>query len=99
MVSPESARRLNVGMEARVLNSAPNRIGSDALDAQVREISQGPNVPPPWLSRLGLESPPRSYTVNLKLLDAKGSPLASGDLCTLRVVLSRDAPVRFLTSR
>ena len=93
-VPPEGARGLDVGMKALVLTAA-----SQALDAELREVSSRPVTPPGWLKDFGLMPSARSHQVRLSLRDVPPPSVADGDLCSLRIVLSKYPPVRLLTSR
>ena len=97
-VPPEGATRLEVGMEAHVLTEASRRGGSQALDAEVREVSPRPITPPGWLADFGLVPTTRSHLIRLSVREMP-STAADGDSCSLRIVLSKESPVRLLTSR
>ena len=92
-VPPEDARGLEVGMKAHVLTAA-----SQVLDAEVREVSSRPVNPPTWLTDVGLMPPMRSRLIRLSVRDTPPSA-ADGDLCSLRIVLSKEPPVRLLIPR
>ena len=96
-VPPEDARRLEVGMEAHVLIEASRRSGSQALDAEVREVSPRPITPPGWLADFSLVPTTRSHIVRLSVREMP-STAADGDSCSLRIVLDKESLVRLLTS-
>ncbi len=98
-VPREGATRLEVGMKAHVLTEASRRGGSQALDAELREVSSRPVTQPGWLTDFGLMPSARSHLVRLSLRVAPPPSAADGDLCSLRIVLRKDSPVRLLTSR
>ena len=93
-VPSEGARGLQVGMRAHVLTET-----SQALDAELREVSSRPVTQPGWLTDFGLMPSARSHLVRLSLRDAPPPSAADGDLCSLRIVLRKDSPMRLLTSR
>ena len=93
-VPSEGSRGLQVGMKAHVLTEA-----SQALDAELREVSSRPVTQPGWLTDFGLMPSARSHLVRLSLRDAPPPSAVDGDLCSLRIVLRKDSPMRLLTSR
>ena len=97
-VPAEGATRLEVGMKAQVLTAASRRGGSQTLDAEVREVSPRPITPPGWLADFGLIPTTRSHLVRLSAPEIP-STAADGDSCSIRIVLSKESPVRLLTSR
>ena len=97
-VRREEATRLEVGMKAHVLTEASRRGVSQTLDAEVREVSPRPVTPPGWLADFGLVPTTRSHLVRLSVRETP-STAADGDSCSLRIVLSKESPVRLLTSR
>lgn len=94
VVPPESAQRLEAGMETRVLLRGAQEMS--ALQAQIREVAPQAAAPPGWLSALGFPATGRSHMVWVTLEHAPDSRVADGAPCSLRVTLSRDAPVRLL---
>ena len=97
-VPRKGATRLEVGMKAHVLTEAYRRGGSQALDAEVREVSSRPVTPPGWLADFGLVPTTRSHLIRLSVGEMP-STAADGDSCSLRIVLSKESPVRLVTSR
>ena len=97
-VRREEATRLEVGMKAHVLTEASRRGVSQTLDAEVREVSPRPVTRPGWLADFGLVPTTRSHLVRLSVRETP-STAADGDSCSLRIVLSKESPVRLLTSR
>ena len=95
-VPPEEARRLEVGMKARVLTASSGRSGWH--DAEVREISPRPMTPPDWLMEFGMTPYERSHLVQLSMREMP-STAADGDSCSLRIVLSKEPPIHLITSR
>lgn len=96
LVPPERAQRLEAGMGAYVLPSAPGLSGSPALEAVVHHVSPRPVTPPGWLLAFGLPVPPSSHMVRLSLSEPPAETLADGDLCNLRVVLGEGPPARLV---
>lgn len=97
-VAPASAERLGVGMDAQVLPQVSNRRDSQALAAEVQDISSHPVTPPGWLTAFGLEVPERGHLLRLSLTAQSLATVADGTPCNLRVVLRKDPPVRLITT-
>ena len=97
LVSGKNAQAIEAGMEARVVTAESKPAAWErALRAEVREVSQQPASPPEWLTALGLSAEPRGHIARVALRDAPDSMTVDGDSCSLRIILRRDPPVRFL---
>ncbi len=98
LVPRHDARRLEAGMEARVSASQERLDGPEVLDAEVVGISERPVVAPGWLPGSEGSASPGGHAVRLALRSALPTGVADGDHCTVRIVLDRHAPARWLTS-
>ena len=94
-VQPDVAQKLEPGMEAQVFYAALGRNESVSLDAEVREVSSGPAAPSSWLTDFGLTRSAHSQLVRLSLHEIPHTAV-EGELCDLRIVISKDPPVRLL---
>ncbi len=90
----ESAQRIALGMEAGVL-AGDLGLGR-ALEAEVIEVPGPPATPPGWLTALGFDSPVHSHIVWVTLREAPEALPSDGTRCRLRIILSRERPVRLL---
>ncbi len=94
-VRPDDARRLEIGMEAHVFYTAVERGESISLDAEVREVSSRTVASSGWLTDFGLTPSTDSHLVRLSMHEIP-STAVEGEFCDLRIVLSKEPPVRLL---
>ncbi len=93
LVSSENARRIELGMEARVGTYSAIATGGDVVVADVVEISNTPVHPPDWLSDLGLSGQHQMHLVKLGLRDQLGAQVADGSTCNARITYERGSPM------
>ena len=93
-IPAESAQRIAPGMEAGVLVGGLSH--GRALKAEVIEVPGPATTPPGWLAALGFDSPVHSHIVWVTLRDAPEALPSDGAPCRLRIILSRERPVRLL---
>lgn len=93
LVSSENARRIELGMEARVGTSSAITSGDDVVVADVVEISNTPVHPPDWLYDLGLSSQHQMHLVKLGLRDQLEAQVADGSTCNARIIYERGSPM------
>lgn len=93
---PERARRLAVGMEARVMAMRRDGRGGEALKAEVSYVSTHAARPPHWLTANGLSGTLRGYLVSLALHQVQTAAFQDGDPCEVRIILRRASPLRML---
>ena len=89
---PDTARRVEPGMEATIATGDPT---SRPLAANVASVAQRQSSPPNWLTDFGLSVPPTGHLVTLNLA-APPPQLRDGDRCAARVVLGSHPPIRLL---
>ena len=90
IVEPAQARRIEMGMAARILLDAER----DPLAAEVRAVSPQPSAAPGWLTALGL--PQRGQLIRLALTQPSDLATADGQRGRLLIVTQRHAPVLLL---
>ena len=91
---PESAQQIAPGMEAGVLAGGLSH--GRALEAEVIEVPSPAITPPGWLTALEFDSPVHSHIVWVTLREAPEALPSDGAPCRLRIILSRERPVRLL---
>ena len=98
LVSAEDAQTLEAGMQSRVILPARAQGDEAVLEAEVAQISDRPVSPDDWLRSTGLEASPAEGThlLALALTEPVPATVSDGNSCHLRVVLSRDPPIRLL---
>ena len=93
-IPAESAQRIAPGMEAGVLAGGLSH--GRALEAEVIDVPGPVATPSGWLAALGFDSPVHSHIVWVTLREAPEALPSDGTPCLLRIILSRERPVRLL---
>lgn len=94
-VEPEVARQLSVGLRAQIARM--DGPGTASVDAIVSEVSSTSAPPPEWLTGLsGFTVPDHSVAIIAELSDPVKLRLSEGDLCRIRVTLSRQHPISLI---
>ncbi len=88
-VSPDDARRIEPGLDARVSVASGIPQTEEILNAEVLSVSDSPVEPPTWLSALGLVRQADGHLVELALHESPANPLADGVSCSSRIVYER----------
>ena len=93
LVSSENARRIELGMEARVGASSAITTGDNVVVADVVEIANTLVHLPDWLYDLGLSSRHQMHLVKLVLRDQLGAQVADGSACNARIIYEWVSPM------
>lgn len=96
LVSPEDARRIDIGMQAYALPSSFGSAGDQRLEAVVAEVSVNSAVPSALLTNEG--APSNGSLVRLTLQRQQESGLRDYEPCNLNIVLGRSSPLGLLIS-
>ena len=91
-VSSDDARRLEPGLDARIMVASGTPRTEKVLDAEVLSISELPVEPPTWLSALGLVEQANGHLVELAFRESPQDRVADGTPCSARIVYERGSP-------
>ena len=95
-VAREDAMRLAPDMRAQVLVAVPGAGAPLLLPARVEEVSARVVSPPPWLTELGVEPPPRAHLLRATLTEPAPEAVSDGVQGALRIVLGHRSFVSLL---
>ena len=91
-VSADDARRLEPGLDARIMVASGTPRTEKVLDAELLSISELPVEPPTWLSALGLVEQANGHVVVLAFRELPQDRVVDGTPCSARIVYERGSP-------
>ena len=103
-LTPDTAHRIEAGMEASITPAAAGGPAGQPLAGGVVFVAERLSPPPDWLGDFGLAAPARSHLVRMSLAEPAASSgswrplLRDGDICSARIVLGSDPPLALLNS-
>ena len=94
---PSESEHIETGMEAVITPAVNGTVGEQPLEGEVTFVAERLSTTPAWIADFGLAARQRGLLVRMGFHSAADvGQFQDGDICSARIVLGTEAPIRLL---